>query len=480
MSSILDALEYAGSVLDKPGRAVRGLLAGRPGEGLAALPLSDTLGLTDPSQRVSGRDLLSQYGLGSGDDTLDSILGFGAEIATDPTNLLGLGLGAKAAGNVGRLGKAAMPVADAIASLKPEPLAAVSPGMLKRLQGLPLTPADFPRASEVAHLPPDLTEAVIRSRVGGRQMADDAARSLPPMEFDPAHFPAVPDPVPELPHFDPDRPPSFSNYAPWLGDPANPSAPSLINDMLLDERPLQEMHRAAAMHWDEALSGLEGVNREAIVADPEWKHALLNRLIELSGAKDYGHILPMPADLAPTVESQLDQIHNLLGFGPEGYRSMGMRIGQDGYVLGAGDLNRHQLRFTAKTELPLESAHAVGELRDLNYGAWEPQKLAPGSQMADLLTGPTVNPLLRPDLDAARKIAGRREATDAADYIRQMAAAQLGGDEFYPEHIAEVLAGRHKDFPGYAIKGAIRTDPQAAEAASLLREYLQRLAQQPG
>src|SRR3990167_6625502 len=45
---------YVGETLDKPGRAVRGLLAGRPGELANLIPFSDTLGITDPAKSTSG------------------------------------------------------------------------------------------------------------------------------------------------------------------------------------------------------------------------------------------------------------------------------------------------------------------------------------------------------------------------------------------------------------------------------------------
>lgn len=89
MSALLDALGWVGESLDKPGRAVRGLLAGRPGELANLIPFSDTMGLTDPTQSVSGRGLLEQYGaLGENQEGLDfgDIAGFGVEMALDPTN----------------------------------------------------------------------------------------------------------------------------------------------------------------------------------------------------------------------------------------------------------------------------------------------------------------------------------------------------------------------------------------------------------
>lgn len=93
---MFDALDYILGTLDKPGRATRGLLGGNAREGLGFIPFSDTLGLTDKSEAVSGRDLLTAHGIKTGSDFGDSILGFGAELALDPTTYLG--------GFAGRLG----------------------------------------------------------------------------------------------------------------------------------------------------------------------------------------------------------------------------------------------------------------------------------------------------------------------------------------------------------------------------------------
>ena len=86
----LGGIGYVGSTLDKPGAAVRGLLAGHPGQLANLIPFSDSLGITDPTtDRTSGRDLLESWGaldhkqpdegFGAGD-----VAGFGAELATDP------------------------------------------------------------------------------------------------------------------------------------------------------------------------------------------------------------------------------------------------------------------------------------------------------------------------------------------------------------------------------------------------------------
>jgi hypothetical protein len=92
--SLGEALGYIAGSIDKPGRAVRGLLGGRPHEALAALPFSDTLGLTDPSEAVSGRDLTNQWGwTGKHDTGIGATLaGLGTEMALDPLNLIPAGM----------------------------------------------------------------------------------------------------------------------------------------------------------------------------------------------------------------------------------------------------------------------------------------------------------------------------------------------------------------------------------------------------
>jgi hypothetical protein len=59
---VLGGIGYIGSLLDKytGGRAIRGLLGGKPEEALSVLPFSDVLGITNPEQAVSGSELLGQ------------------------------------------------------------------------------------------------------------------------------------------------------------------------------------------------------------------------------------------------------------------------------------------------------------------------------------------------------------------------------------------------------------------------------------
>jgi hypothetical protein len=104
-------LSYIGSTLNKPGRAVRGLLAGKWSEGLAAIPFSDSLGITDPENEVRGRDLTNRLGLTDKRDKGWGAWGAGvaADIATDPLTYLSFGAkhaltgGGKALSKVGAL-----------------------------------------------------------------------------------------------------------------------------------------------------------------------------------------------------------------------------------------------------------------------------------------------------------------------------------------------------------------------------------------
>lgn len=91
----IGGLGYLGKVADKTfgGRAVRGLLGGRPEELLSVLPFSDTLGITDERNAVQGTDLNAQWGLTTpGDDSWQNLgAGLATEILLDPATYLGLG-----------------------------------------------------------------------------------------------------------------------------------------------------------------------------------------------------------------------------------------------------------------------------------------------------------------------------------------------------------------------------------------------------
>lgn len=96
----LGGLQWVGQSLDKPGAAVRGLIGG---QGLGALanliPFSDSVGLTDPSERIYSRDLLEKAGvLDKNTPGLDwgDVAGFVGDVATDPLSFVNpLGAGTK-------------------------------------------------------------------------------------------------------------------------------------------------------------------------------------------------------------------------------------------------------------------------------------------------------------------------------------------------------------------------------------------------
>lgn len=99
---LIGGLGYIGQILDKPGRAVRGILdtvtGGGPAslrETLAILPFSDSIGLTREDDRVSGEKLLRNVGLISAPDNNEfdenDAAGIAAEILFDPLSYLGIG-----------------------------------------------------------------------------------------------------------------------------------------------------------------------------------------------------------------------------------------------------------------------------------------------------------------------------------------------------------------------------------------------------
>lgn len=118
MSMLLDALGAVGDVVDKVtgGRALRGLLGGDYREALSFIPGTDTLGITDPSHTVSGRDLTDKWGLsspGSGDFG-SRATGFAADMLLNPANIAA---GAGAMSKAPTLGKALLSGGKAMTGL---------------------------------------------------------------------------------------------------------------------------------------------------------------------------------------------------------------------------------------------------------------------------------------------------------------------------------------------------------------------------
>lgn len=153
VNEILDALGWIGDSLDKPGRAVRGVLAGKPQELLSAIPFSDTLGITNPEDRTSGVDVLRAIGADPGDGAFGGLAGFATEMALDPTTYLG--------GFAGRmLGKAA----DA--------------AQIARGPRFATTGMDLAKAAVEAR-PDDHVVETVNRLLGRRSVFDDAASQIP-------------------------------------------------------------------------------------------------------------------------------------------------------------------------------------------------------------------------------------------------------------------------------------------------------------
>jgi hypothetical protein len=91
-SGALGGLAYLGGSLGKAfgGRAIRGLLGGRPEELASVIPFSDALGITNPENEVRGSDLL-----GGNKDTSflspEGVGGLGLEVLLDPATYLTFG-----------------------------------------------------------------------------------------------------------------------------------------------------------------------------------------------------------------------------------------------------------------------------------------------------------------------------------------------------------------------------------------------------
>jgi hypothetical protein len=106
LDALLNALNYAGSSLDKLGpRPLRGLLGGKPHELASIIPFSDTAGLTNPADAVTGRDLTNKWGLTDPSDKGWGAwgAGVGTEALLDPLALFGAAKGGiKALGGLSR------------------------------------------------------------------------------------------------------------------------------------------------------------------------------------------------------------------------------------------------------------------------------------------------------------------------------------------------------------------------------------------
>ena len=122
-SGLVGGLGYLGDILDKTfgGRAVRGALGGNARELLSVLPGSDTLGITNYSDRVSGKQLL---GLDEPTDpeegfSWDDAKGLGLEVALDPSMWFGAAIPKLVAGGLNKGAKAASSGLEALTNVNP-------------------------------------------------------------------------------------------------------------------------------------------------------------------------------------------------------------------------------------------------------------------------------------------------------------------------------------------------------------------------
>lgn len=154
---LLHGLGYAGELLDKlGGRAIRGgVLGGKPRELLSIIPLSDTLEITDPRDKVSGAELLDV----DPSTTSGFLSGLALEIATDPASLVlpplgSMGKFGKAAAKIGALTKEISPATKvAPAVTRPMSLAEMMRGFQTAEEAAPVAAKLGLQAEEVVGKP---------------------------------------------------------------------------------------------------------------------------------------------------------------------------------------------------------------------------------------------------------------------------------------------------------------------------------------
>lgn len=104
--TVLGGLSALGAAIEKPGRAIRGILGGNMREGLNFIPFSDYMGLTKYEDRVSGRDLGRQWGWMDDENNWGNFFGgMGIEMGLDPLTFV-TGIGSRAFGAGGQAAKA--------------------------------------------------------------------------------------------------------------------------------------------------------------------------------------------------------------------------------------------------------------------------------------------------------------------------------------------------------------------------------------
>lgn len=458
MSALLDALEYAGNALAKPGRAVRGAIAGRPDEMLSFVPFSDSLGITDPSRAVWGRDLVRGWGIGS--ETGNTLAGMGVDLFTDPLLYIGGGLARGAMS--GLRGTRALGVGAgeeagaAINALRPRE----APGSeLSRL----LAEADN------FHPPPPLPGETLAQP--GHGLADQLA-----------------------------PPPAFATSAdelfgfPFSGRAADPYGHgSVFHDMLLDGVSPMERQGAITSAWDNALGRLppdpESPFRYSWLTrgpDTAWRSQfekpLLTRLAEGRAFEDaaragvYGTGAEGSAPLQ-ALREQLGAIESLTNTAvPD--------IWGGGALIGQGLIDGGAMRPTYGLGTIL-----AGEFAPQDVGAAVAAGLnQPGTSFRDI-AHLFHSPSLAPELATAKQAAGniwveqmRQQIIDEIDFLRGNATHDAYGHAFQMtpeqarlfanEHLSDMLNPETVAFA----KGAVR---QYDDVGPMLRELYGYAGQRP-
>lgn len=492
----MNPLEYLLGMLDKPGRSVRGLLGGHPDEGLAFVPFSDAMGLTDPSRQVSGTDLVHKAGLGTGSDLGDEILGFGAGALTDPLSYVG-GAG---------LFKAA-------------------PGLARAFRGSAGRAAGVGDAgSEIGRLADELTQA--GRSLDRYSMADppieavtDANRAmlakygfkLPINDSGPEISRAVREgitpPVPEaIPHQSPAYPSIADamhrpdDYAPPLpdydrmmgfryGSPAGGDY-GVLGDAMLDagRGAVPSAQKIAASAWQDALPHLEasmspGVIQSEETAAKTWLPAASRRMIELTTALRSPEAFGISGDMLPMLQQQRGRLADLLdipAIGTTRFSGGGVKVGAN-FAFQPGPTGSVASQLTG-------SDPAIRRLADLAGSADRAATgFAPPSSDLSPLIAAIDNPLLMFDPSAAKAASHRREVGRTSNELISMArsgeeTAAFRRSQGQPveespataDWLVSLLTGGDRSTPLAALKGAIRTSPEARAAyESLLRQVIE-------
>lgn len=322
LDSLLSALGYVGSSLAKPGRAVRGLLGGRPEELLAALPFSDSMGITDEKNAVSGRDLLTQLGMDPGEGIGGDIAGFGADVATDPLTYLG---GAALRGGLKMLDRGGTTLSKASATAD-----AIPKGDIFDL----VSPAD----KEIGALNPELGAKAVPRELPGLDLPDIAEDAPNPL-LDALGGGSKPDALTELP--------AFGDYTHKLGYGPDFPTQGVPHDMMQDLGPAAGF-KGSISGWDDALTDLERLAPElrgqlmghypgggATWSPPtgaggDWQTAIRSRLGELDALQQLAPA-GVPADALEMASKQAERLNPF--YTGEGYRGSA-RLGVNNVMRG--------------------------------------------------------------------------------------------------------------------------------------------------